>query len=632
MTFRFLRRHCPHAVVSALACVSVLLATPTILAAQLDIHGPLGSVAFGSAIALLPNGNIVVTDPDGPVSHIGAVYVYDPNGNLISTLTGSTTFDRVGSGGIRIVGSGNAIVLSPSWNNTAGAVTWINGANGLNGIVSSANSLTGTTTGDQIGSSVSILTNGNYVVSSASWNNGIASSKFGAATWGSGASGISGTVSIGNSLIGTTAGDQVGDGVVALSNGNYVVTSRYWNNGVANSNVGAATWGNGTNGLSGAVSTSNSLFGITAGDKVGYFGATALSNGNYVVASPYWNNGVANSHVGAATWRPGAGASTAAGTAVSAGNSLIGTTTDDQVSSAGVAALTTNGNYVVASYTWNNGTPSSNVGAATWGNGAGGTVGAVSASNSLFGTTPGDQVGSGGATPLSNGNYVMHSYNWNNGVPNSNVGAVTWRNGGSATPGAAVSASNSLIGTTAGDQVGNDLVALSNGNYVVSSPFWNNGTPNSQFGAATWGNGAGGTTGSVSAANSVIGTTAHDEVGFTIAPLSNGNYVVASSNWNNGNPGSGVGAVTWCNGTSSTSAVVAASNSLIGTTQSDAVGLNVQPLSNGNYIVGSPTWNNATPGGLFGAATWVNGAARVTGVVSAGNSLIGTSPGDQIGY
>ena len=37
----------------------------------------------------------------------------------------------------------------------------------------------------------------------------------------------------------------------------------------------------------------------------------------------------------------------------------------------------------------------------------------------------------------------------------------------------AVSASNSLIGSSAGDHVGSDITALANGNYVVQSSSWN---------------------------------------------------------------------------------------------------------------------------------------------------------------
>ena len=102
-----------------------------------------------------------------------------------------------------------------------------------------------TTTGnDQFDPAVAGLSNGNFVVRSPFWNG-----ERGAVTWGSGTTGISGVVSAANSLVGTAGGsngDQVGSGVTALSNGNYVVRSPFWNN-----NTGAATWGSGATGKSG---------------------------------------------------------------------------------------------------------------------------------------------------------------------------------------------------------------------------------------------------------------------------------------------------------------------------------------------------------------------------------------------
>jgi len=50
---------------------------------QIDITGPVGSGSFGTTVAMLPNGNIVVTDPTYDittpilVTDVGAVYLYD---------------------------------------------------------------------------------------------------------------------------------------------------------------------------------------------------------------------------------------------------------------------------------------------------------------------------------------------------------------------------------------------------------------------------------------------------------------------------------------------------------------------------------------------------------------------------
>ena len=301
---------------------------------------PLAGNGFGTAIVELKNGNIVITSPSamiGGVTAVGAVYLFNGStGALISALTGSSTNDQVGLGGVTALTNGNFVVSSSNWNNGAtnlvGAATWGDGTTGVSGAVSAANSLIGSTALDSVGNSVTALTNGNYVVQSYNWNNGVVSS-VGAATWGNGATGITGVVSAGNSLIGSTAGDQVSVvGITALTNGNYVVGSYLWNNG-ATTSVGAATWGNGTTGITGAVSAVNSLVGSSAFDQVSAGGITALTNGNYVVASYSWRNG-AIGNAGAATWGNG---TTGVNGAVSAINSLVGSTANDQVGLGGVA-------------------------------------------------------------------------------------------------------------------------------------------------------------------------------------------------------------------------------------------------------------------------------------------------------
>src|SRR5208282_2881903 len=520
---------------------------------------------------------------------------------------------------------------------SAGAVTWGSGTAGVSGAVSATNSLVGSTANDQVGGvlgvGVTALSNGNYVVSSPNWNNGAAASA-GAVTWGSGTVGVRGPVSATNSLVGSTANDSVGgneeagSSVTALSNGNYVVSSPNWNNGAAAS-AGAVTWGSGTAGVSGPVSATNSLVGSTANDGVGTI-VTALSNGNYVVSSPNWNNGAA-AYAGAATW--GSGTAGVSGP-VSATNSLVGSTTNDLVGNNPVTALS-NGNYVVSSPNWNN-----DAGAATWGSGTAGVSGPVNATNSLVGSAANDQVGFGGVTALSNGNYVVNSPYWDNGAAAS-AGAVTWGSGTAGVSGP-VSATNSLVGSTADDSVGGTadylggsgnfdvggVTALSNGNYVVYSPSWANGAAASA-GAVTWGSGTAGVSGPVSATNSLVGSTANDQVGDGVTALSNGNYVVSSRNWTNG-AAANAGAVTWGSGTAGVSGPVSATNSLVGRTAGDNVGSSVTALSNGNYVVSSPDWTNGAAADA-GAVTWGSGTAGVSGPVSATNSLVGSTANDSVG-
>jgi hypothetical protein len=560
------------------------------LANQVDIHGPAGSGAFGTTVAVLPNGNFVVADPfGGPVSQAGAVYLYSPAATLVSTLTGSHINDHVGSGGFLIVGNGNFVVLSPNWKNggasAAGAVTWVNGTTGLSGTVSLSNSLVGTAANDHVGqvNNYVVLANGNYVIGSDNWHGGK-----GAVTWGDGNHGVTGAVSSANSLVGSNAIDYVGFEVVPLTNGNYVAFSQFWNG-----DRGAATWGNGSTGTTGTVSSSNSLVGSTAGDDVGYY-VNALSNGNYVVSSVSWNGGL-----GAATWGDGATGITGA---VSATNSLVGSSAGDDVGQ-NVVPLT-NGNYVVSSSSWN-----ASRGAATWGNGAIGTVGTISSSNSLVGTNPDEFVGV--VQALTNGNYVVLSSAWNN-----YFGAATWGDGASGVTGE-ISAANSLVGANSDDLIGTCFAALSNGNYVVGSETWNG-----NLGAATWADGAVGATGTVSPSNSLVGTSPYDEICVSVLALSNGNYVVLSQYWNGD-----IGAATWADGSVGMTGIVSASNSLTGTVAGDRVGTNATALANGDYVLQSPVWNSGT-----GAATWSPGTTGRVGVVSTDNSFVGNAPGQNESY
>jgi filamentous hemagglutinin family protein len=428
-----------------------------------------------------------------------------------------------------------------------------------------------------------------------------------------------------STLTGSAANDQVGGyGATALSNGNFVVLSSNWANG-AIASAGAVTWGNGSTGTSGVVSASNSLVGSTASDAVGGYAVTALSNGNYVVTSERWDNaGVVNA--GAVTWGNGLGGTVGV---VSASNSVVGSRASDQVGIGGITALS-NGNYVVRSQFWSNGGVDG-AGAVTWGNGSTGTSGVVSASNSLVGSRADDRVGAGGITALNNGNYVVSSSGWSD-ASFAGVGAVTWGNGSTGTIGA-LSVANSLVGSQFRDNVGYRVTALSNGHYVVASEYWNNGGV-VDAGAVTWGNGTGGTVGVVSASNSLVGSTANDSVGKDgVTALSNGNYVARSYFWANGSVLK-AGAVTWGNGStagSRTTGAVSAANSLVGSTTNDMVGISgVTALSNGHYVVNSEYWGNGSVVNA-GAVTWGNGSTGTSGVVSASNSMVGSATNDFVG-
>lgn len=600
--------------------LSAVLFMPTANAGQVDIVGPASSGKFGKSVLTLPNGNIVVCDPEMwvPTGTLGAVYLYSRNGVLISTLTGSNSGDRVGSEGVISLANGNFVVSSSHWNNERGAVTWINGSTGLSGQVSAANSLVGEAFQDAVGIRGAVVVGGNNYVVASNWHNGRFLS-VGAATWCNGVAGCTGVVSAANSLYGATSGDSVGSGgIVVLKNGNYVVQSDAWDDPNGAADAGAITLASGTSGRTGLVSPANSLIGSHTGDLVGAQ-VSALSNGNYVVAAPKWDNGAAMD-AGAVTWGDGTSGVTGS---ISTANALLGSTTDDQVGYA-LTALS-NGHYVVVSPYWDNGaTP--DVGAATLSAGSTGVVGTVSAANSLRG--PGTGKGPVSATALSNGNYVISSPNWDAGAA-TGLGAVTWANGDTGLVGV-VSAANSLTGSTQDDSVGG-VVALNNGHYVIASPGWDGAQPN--VGAVTWANGNTGLIGLVSATNSLIGTTTNDLVGMQIIALRNGNYVVGSNEWDG--PGAiDAGAVTWADGSVGLVGSVSAANSLIGASAGDNAGSNqyrgLMALNNGNYVVRSPWFDNAGHTNV-GAITWGNGATGTTGTLAVSNSLYGNTNDDQVG-
>lgn len=287
----------------------------------------------------------------------------------------------------------------------------------------------------------------------------------------------------------------------------------------------------------------------------------------------------------------------------------------------------TNGNYVVASINWDAGAVA-DVGAVTWGNGATGTSGAVSSENSLVGSTADDKVGVSGLIALTNGNYVQWSSQWDCSatlvtaslcsLAAADVGVVTWGNGATGTFGP-VSSANSLVGSTANDAVGRWVIALTNGNYVVSSQTWDCtaalcpspaiATAVADVGAVTWGDGATSGTrlvGPVSSANSLVGSTANDWLGSTPAiALTNGNYLVRTTgDWDctltTGCPGGAkgsVGAVTWGSGTTGVSGPLTASNSLIGGLVGDQIGYSTPiALTNGNVVFANPKWGLFDPG------------------------------------
>lgn len=595
--------------------LSSLLAVVSCTAAQLDIKGPAGSGAFGTTVTRLANGNFVVTDPlydaPGPVRDVGAVDLYDGKTfKRISRLTGSKADDKIGSL-VFPLRNGNYVVCSQDWSKETGAATWCSGTKGINGVISEANSLVGSQQGDRVGTFIvmSFQTDA-YAVVSPQWANG-SQERAGALTWAPGPSGVKGRVSPQNSLVGTSEGDTVGVQVFELKGGQVVVTSALWSD-----MRGAVTWCPDFNGVKGPVSQSNSLVGDQPN---GTMNTVPLETGHYVVANSTWSNGAIPT-AGAVVWCDGKKGrkgvfSGKIGLAGDRANGRVGIW---------VTALR-NGNYVVSSGFWPNDSPSS-FGAATFCNGSRLTTAVVSEANSLVGLSPFPSFVQ--ATALENGHYVVASPSWSN-AGLMNLGAATWCDGNAGRIGK-VSAANSLVGTATGDQVGKaGVTPLKNGNYVVRSDSWNH-AGRAEVGAATWCNGTRVTAASVSPTNSLIGETAFDHVGEICAALENGHYVVGSPDWDRGSTAN-AGAATWCNGSSGRVGKVGIANSLVGMSADDQVGGDILAISDAShYIVSSDQWDNQKTADA-GAVTWANGATGIKGEISAANSLVGTNPGDRVG-
>ena len=533
-------------------------------------------------VATLTNGNVVVS------SALGETFFNLNGGAVVATNNINAGNTLLGGGAVTPLANGNYVVDTPTALGNLGAVTFGSGTSGIAGAITAGNSLIGAAANDLAGSSIDALSSGNYVVIAPGFGAGIS-----AATFGNGTSGTTGTISVANSLVGAAAGDSIGGGgAIEAANGNLLLLSPSFAG-----NKGAATVIAAGSGTHGVVSASNSIIGASAGDKIGSSGALALSTNNFVALSPLFAGGE-----GAATFMT-------VGTAgiVSAANSLVGSAAGDQIGSAGATALT-NGNYVIKSPNW-----SGTRGAVTLGNGVSGTSGVVSAANSLVGSIAGDDVGAdgnlvqnptGAVVALTNGNYVVATPTWNAGA-----GAITFGNGVTGVIGP-ITAGNSLIGapgsglgtpvavfrssssgsiqtmTAAMDQsnpvpvpfsalptVTTPVFALATGNYLVQSS-----------NAVTFGNGTTGTVGSITAANSLVGTGV-GQGGVFIAP--NGNYFVSSPFFGNNQ-----GALTFGNGTIGTVGSITTANSLIGN-PGDVLGFSVLsvPLTG---LLGNPVLTSAT--------------------------------------
>ena len=457
---------------------------------------------FGSQVVILGNGNIAVTDPgDSSVaSNNGAVHLYDGDTQaLIDSVYGDSSNDRIGLGGITVLGN-NYIITSESDDDGAltdvGSVRLINGETGTQ-----INAVFGNEAGDFLGfGGVTLLANGNYVVVSPGERDGSMTS-VGSVRLISGSTGLQISA-----LMGNQAGDSIGSkGVAVLDNGNYVVISPADKNGLIGS-AGSVRLMNGSTGAQISV-----LEGAAANLSLGSGGVQTLSNSNYVVASPSDSTGGMLSSGSVRLFNGSSGAQI---------NALFGDETGDRFGSE-ILALT-NDNVVILSPDDDDGA-FDNVGSISLVNGTTGNL-----INDFFGDGSDDSLGlrrtgltlalEKSGTALSNGNFVVVS-TFDDGWA-VDAGSVRLFNG---VTGAQIDV---LYGGQTDDQLGSEgVTALSNGHYVIGSGLEDNGAI-LDAGSARLVNG---TTG-LAIGTPLFGDQTDDHLSSDgIFPLPNANFVIASS-------------------------------------------------------------------------------------------------------
>jgi hypothetical protein len=257
-------------------------------------------------------------------------------------------------------------------------------------------------------------------------------------------------VQIGTTLAGNAAYDQLGQSsVTALGNNNFVIASRFDDDGTVSPsvvNAGSVMLINGATG----VQIGTTLVGNRENDCLGMSSVTALGNNNFVIASSSDDDGTTTVDAGSVMLINGA-------TGVQIGTTLVGDTAYDILGSSSVTALGNN-NFVIASAYDDDG--GGDAGSVMLINGATG----AQIGTTLVGDTALDNLGGTSVTALGNNNFVIASANDDvNSV--SNAGSVMLVNGAT---GAQIG--TTLAGDTAQDKLGGSSVtALGNNNFVIAS-------------------------------------------------------------------------------------------------------------------------------------------------------------------
>ena len=243
-----------------------------------------GTDLFGLIVVQLANGNIVVSDKsDSSVaSGSGAVHLYSPfSSTPIASIYGDGASDKLGNLSITALGNSNYVIVSEQDDEggivNAGSVRLMNGTTGVQIAM-----LAGDVLSDQLGfSGVTALDNNNYVIASRfDDEGGIVDA--GSARLMNGTTGAQIAM-----LAGDVLSDQLGNsGITALDNNNYVIISRLDDEGGI-VDAGSVRLMHGTTG----VAIGAAIVGAVADDMLSASVTKPINGDFYVLSQPLADSG-----------------------------------------------------------------------------------------------------------------------------------------------------------------------------------------------------------------------------------------------------------------------------------------------------------------------------------------------------
>jgi len=358
------------------------------------------------------------------------------------------------------------------------------------------------------------------------------------------------------SLVGDTLGDQMGSGgITVLPNNNFVIVTLLDDEG----GIEDASSVRLVNGTSGA-QIGGTVAGDTSSDLLGLGGITVLANNNFVIASPADDEG-SIVRAGSARLMDGT-------TGAQIGSTLAGDTTDDKVAMH-VAALA-NSNFVIASPNETEG-GISHAGTVRLMNG---TTGAQIGST-LVGDAALDSLGSQGIFSLANNNFVIASvFDDEGGIVDA--GSIRLVDGVTG-----VQIGSTLTGDTTLDLLGLiGITVLANNNFVIAAPFDDEGGIVNAGSTRLVDGGTGAQIG-----NTLVGNVEDDRLGsgFGAVALANSNFVVLAPEKDEGGIVN-AGSVRLVDGATGSQI----GSTLAGDTEHDQMGSSgITVLVNDNFVVGT---------------------------------------------